>query len=62
MSATTSTDVMNLLNIDGSPLMHASALAGAKNQIEWRLADDIEHYYKLVIQTSTMNVIVSRLW
>lgn len=49
-----SSDVMNL-NIDGSPLTHASALAGP-NQVEWRRADDTEHR-KLVTQTQTIHVI-----
>jgi hypothetical protein len=48
MSASSSADIMNL-NLDGSPLTHASALA-RPNQTEWRLADDIEHR-KLVTET-----------
>jgi hypothetical protein len=54
MSASSSTDVMNL-NDDGSPLTHASALKGP-NQTVWRLADDKEHR-KLVTESQTMHVI-----
>jgi hypothetical protein len=54
MSASSSTDVMNL-NDDGSPLTHASALKGP-NQPVWRLADDKEHR-KLVTESKTMHVI-----
>jgi hypothetical protein len=54
MSASSSTDIMNL-NLDGSPLSHASALKGP-NAADWRRADDTEHR-NLVTQTSTMLVI-----
>jgi hypothetical protein len=53
MSASSS-DIMNL-NLDGSPLTHASALAGP-NQTIWSGADDTEHR-KLTTGTETMHVI-----
>ena len=54
MSASSSADIMNL-NLDGSPLTHASALKGP-NEPVWRRADDTEHR-KLTTETGTMHVI-----
>jgi hypothetical protein len=54
MSASSSAEIMNL-NLNGSPLTHASALKGP-NEADWRRADDTENC-KLVTQTSTMHVI-----